>query len=103
MIAQKYFSLVERALERFSGARSRDREARLKSVAGRGARAGVSNNFSRFAQVRSDWKRIEERKGGPTLIAEEWREDPLIVTLDAVVSEHRIFFAAACNTDEWTT
>ena len=38
---------------------------------------------------------------GPTLLAEEW-VDPLIVLLDAVVSEHKIC-DCDCNAYEWTT
>lgn len=52
-----------------------------------GAEKKLSVKFARGAQVRS----VDERKnaaGGPTLVAKQRSEDPLIVTLDAVVGKH---------------
>ena len=37
------------------------------------------------------------------LLAKQRREDPLVVTLDPVIRQHRVALAATHNANEWTT
>ena len=40
------------------------------------------------AQLREGYQTVKGVRGGPTLLTEQRREDPLIFALDAVVSQH---------------
>lgn len=89
-----YYSITKKFFRVFSAHRARlaklfcaDEEMHLHAGPLPRNRRNVSTEFARGAQVRSGEEGTQVEKGGPTLVAEQRSEDPLIVTLDAVVTK----------------